>query len=147
MLPMHFRLVDAVLERSEERIVTIKQVSSAEEYLQDHFPGFPVLPGVMMIEAMVQAGRELLGAEGKDGSRHVLGAVRGLKYGSFVKPGETLRVEVSVHKRLEGDAVEFKGEGTVIEAGRAAAGDSQVARTAVSGRFTLRPVRIESAAR
>src|SRR5262245_24732991 len=99
---MHFDLVDAVIERSDEgggRIVTIKQVSAAEEYLQDHFPGFPVLPGVMMIEAMVQAARRLLETRaGGSETRMVLGGVRGLKYGCFVKPGEVLRVEVSVAK-------------------------------------------------
>src|SRR5262249_58553760 len=58
--PMHFDLVDRVLEQSPDRIVTLKHVSAAEEYLQDHFPTFPVLPGVMMLEAMVQAGRRML---------------------------------------------------------------------------------------
>ena len=47
--------VRAVLEQDERSIVTIKHVTGAEEYLQDHFAGFPVLPGVMMLEAMVQA--------------------------------------------------------------------------------------------
>src|SRR5262245_64597596 len=108
---MHFNLVDAVIEQSDTRIVTIKQVSLAEEYLQDHFPGFPVLPGVMMIEAMVQAARRLLesrsggSAQRAQAGRMVLGAVRGLKYGRFVKPGEVLRVEVSVAKEA--------GEGSV----------------------------------
>ena len=92
---MHFSLVDAVLERGADRIVTIKHVSSAEEYLQDHFPGYPVLPGVMMLEAMVQAARELEDPEGRANPPLVLGSVRGLKYGRFVPPGSTLRVEVT----------------------------------------------------
>ena len=57
---MKFNLVDQILEREENRIVTIKQVSQAEEYLADHFPTFPILPGVMMLEAMVQAASALL---------------------------------------------------------------------------------------
>jgi len=57
---MHFDLIDSVIEKTLDRVVTIKNVSSAEEYLQDHFPTFPVLPGVMMLEAMVQAGRRML---------------------------------------------------------------------------------------
>src|SRR5678809_98913 len=61
---MHFDLVDRVLELTPERIVTLKQVSMAEEYLQDHFATFPVLPGVMMLEAMVQAGRRPAGDPG-----------------------------------------------------------------------------------
>ncbi len=50
---MKFDLVDQILEQSETRIVTVKQVSQAEEYLGDHFPSFPILPGVMMLEAFI----------------------------------------------------------------------------------------------
>ncbi len=142
---MHFDLVDRVLDQSQDRIVTIKQVSAAEEYLQDHFPTFPVLPGVMMLEAMVQAGRRLLearGVGGADGLPFVLGQVRSLKYGCFVKPGDTLRVEVSVHKELEGKAVEFKGRALRVCPDSGPEDEEQVA---VSGRFTLREARIPNA--
>lgn len=140
---MHYDLVDRVLELSPERIVTIKQVSMAEEYLQDHFATFPVLPGVMMLEAMVQAGRKLL--ESRDPASLsrpplVLGKVRALKYGRFVKPGAALRVEVVLHKTLDGEGWELKGEGVVMEPG--AAGEPA---TAVSGRFILREARVPAA--
>ena len=59
---MHFRLIDRVIERQASRLVAVKQVSLSEEYLQDHFPTFPVLPGVLMLEAMTQAARELADA-------------------------------------------------------------------------------------
>lgn len=140
---MHFNLVDRVLEQSDDRIITIKQVSRAEEYLQDHFADFPVLPGVFMVESLVQAARCL--AERKavavavgPAPRLVLGGVRALKYGSFVRPGEVLRVEVQIHKVLENGAIEFKGEGTVLRPGE----DNAQPPVAVSGRFTLRPIRI-----
>ena len=116
---MHFNLVDAVLEQSADRIVTIKNVSAAEEYLQDHFPTFPVLPGVLMIESLVQAGRRLLSSRG-DG-RLVLGGVRALKYGSFVRPGDTLRVEVTLTKSHADGSFDLKGEGTVLRPGPAPA--------------------------
>lgn len=90
---MRFDLVDAVLDRGPGRIVTLKKVSAAEEYLADHFPTFPVLPGVLMLEAMVQAAR-LLASE-QAGEPLVLGSVRALKYGRIVQPGDSLRIEVA----------------------------------------------------
>jgi 3-hydroxyacyl-[acyl-carrier-protein] dehydratase len=138
---MHFDFVDRVLEQGEGRIVTVKHVTRAEEYLQDHFADFPVLPGVFMVESLVQAARRLAAAtpEGeRAGGRLVLGGVRALKYGTFVKPGETLRVEVTLAKSPGDGTLEFKGEGVVLRHGEP--GDPPVA---VSGRFTLRPVRTE----
>ncbi|MCB9838079.1 MAG: beta-hydroxyacyl-ACP dehydratase [Phycisphaeraceae bacterium] len=140
---MHFDLVDAVLEQDAERIVTVKQVSMAEEYLQDHFPSFPVLPGVLMIESLVQAARRLLIGRDPSCSRHVLGSVRALKYGGFVRPGDTLRVEVTLAKAEEGGVFAFKGQGLVVGPGTA---DLSNAPTAVSGRFTLRPLLVRTPA-
>jgi len=122
---MRFELVDRVLELEGERIVTIKNVTSAEEYLGDHFPGFPILPGVLMLEAMVQAARcwlrERAGCEG----RWVLAEARNIRYGSMVRPGESLTVNV---ERLEGSdgRQTFQGRGNVNGG------------VAVQGRFTLR---------
>lgn len=135
---MRFELIDSVLEveteSGNERLRAVKQVSLAEEYLADHFPTFPVLPGVLMVEAMVQACRALsqrLGCE----SRLVLGSARAVKFGSFVAPGDRLEVAVSLSKRT-GDVWSFKGEGLVSRA-------DQLER-AVSGRLELRPVRLGS---
>lgn len=137
---MHFDMVDRVLELSADRIVTLKQVSRAEEYLQDHFPEFPVLPGVFMIESLVQAARRLVEHRGGP-PRLVLGAVRAVKYGSFVRPGEALRIEVGLHKESPDGVIEFKGEGTVRRNSGNYATDSGESVVAVSGRFSLRPVR------
>lgn len=135
---MHFDLVDRVIEQTTDRIVTLKLVSAAEEYLQDHFATFPVLPGVIMVEAMVQAGRRLLETREGNALPLVLGAARGIKYGSFVKPGSGLRVEVGVHRRHEDGSVELTAKATVVTPEQAEA-SSQVA---AGGRITLRPVRI-----
>lgn len=145
---MHFDLIDAVVEKTADRVVTIKNVSSAEEYLQDHFPTFPVLPGVMMLEAMVQAGRRMLEdqppSDAAGGLPLVLGKVRALKYGKFVKPGHTLRVEVERLKDPGDGTFDLRGEVILIDPARPTTpGDRDTARAvAASGRFTLRQVRI-----
>jgi 3-hydroxyacyl-[acyl-carrier-protein] dehydratase len=130
---MRFSLVDKVLERSDARIVTIKNVSSAEEYLKDHFSTFPVLPGVMMLECMVQSGR-LLAEAAVDPTALplVLGRVRALKYGRFVVPGDTIQVEVDLAKH-EGDSWDFKGQVVMATPQR---------EVAASCRFVLRPARV-----
>jgi len=134
---MKFNLVDKVIEQTGDRIVTIKAVTLAEEYLADHFPTYPVLPGVLMIEALVQAARQMLTPVSGD-PRLVLGEVKALRYGSFVRPGEALRVEVTLVGSEEG-RYHCKGIGHVLRPGVAApAGEPP---TAVSGRFIMRPVR------
>ncbi len=140
---MHFCLVDRILERTADRVVTIKLVSNAEEYLLDHFPGFPVLPGVMMLEAMVQAGRALADPDGAAHPPLVLGGVKALKYGRFVKPGATIRVTVVKQKDLDGGGVDLKGEVHLIEPGAEASDPLPVA---CSGRFVLRPARVGAGA-
>ncbi len=134
---MKFKLIDEVLERSDDRIVALKNVTLAEEYLADHFPSFPVLPGVFMLEAMVQAARELL--KEQCSQRLVLGQVRALRYGSFVRPGEALRVEVVREKANDDGSYGMKGSAIVVRS-------TGPGETAVSGRFTMRPVRIPAAA-
>ncbi|MBL0927602.1 MAG: polyketide synthase dehydratase domain-containing protein, partial [Phycisphaerales bacterium] len=124
---MRFELIDRVLEIAPDRIVTVKNVSNAEEYLLDHFPGFPVLPGVFMIEAMVHAARRLLVHTNPARARHVLGGVRALKYGTFVRPGDAMRVTVTLEKSGNGEVFDFKGSAAVIaptggEAGATARG-------------------------
>jgi 3-hydroxyacyl-[acyl-carrier-protein] dehydratase len=130
---VHFCLVDRVLECGEDRIVTLKQVSAAEDYLQDHFPTYPVLPGVFMLEAMVQAARELASRRGR-GDRLVLGSVRALKYGRFVRPGGSLRVEVRLTGEHDG-VMEFAGQAVLVEPAEAGGGGP-----AAGGKFTLRPL-------
>ena len=148
---MKFQLIDTILEQSDDRIVAVKQVSLAEEYLQDHFPTFPILPGVFMLEVCVQAARELLRRRHPEAAHPlVLGQVRALKYGAMVRPGEALIVEVDLKKAAEDGTFDMRGSGVVVpqaalNAEKASDQPSTAAAgaTAVSGRFTMRPARID----
>lgn len=96
---MKFNLIDKIESLDERRIVASKAVSLAEEYLADHFPKFPVLPGVMMLEAITQAAGWLLHTRrGFTKSIVALKEARNVRYGTFVAPGDSLRVEVEFIK-------------------------------------------------
>src|SRR5437763_3910693 len=95
---MKFVLVDRItdLQRGQS-LVAVKNLSLAEEYLADHFPGFPVMPGVLMLEALTQAGAWLIrDLEDFAHSIIVLKAAKTIKYGSFVEPGRQLQLRVDV---------------------------------------------------
>ncbi len=136
---MHFTLIDRVLTRTDTSLIAIKHVSSAEEYLQDHFPDFPVLPGVMMLEAMTQAARSLLDPDDQAQHPWVLCQAKALKYGAFVRPGATIRIAVNLHKRNDDGSVDFKGDVRLMEPGDQHTDDLSALPVACSGRITLRP--------
>jgi len=94
---MRFFLVDRILElEPPKRIVGVKNLSLAEEYLADHFPAYPVLPGVLMLEALVQTAAWLVRVSTDFAkSLILLREARNVRYGSFVRPGERLRMDVS----------------------------------------------------
>ena len=111
---MRFLLLDAI--RSYEPNATLsaaKNVALTEEYLADHFPEFPVLPGVFMLEAATQAGAWLLRlSENFAHSIISLKEAKNVKYADFVPPGQTLEVAVSMLKKDDRLAT-FKVEGQV----------------------------------
>lgn len=110
---MKFNLIDKIEQISDTRIVAVKQVSLAEEYLADHFPTFPVLPGVMMLEAATQAAAWLLHRRTQFArSMVVLKEARNVKYGNFVAPGNLLRLDIELTKETASGAI-FKVTGTV----------------------------------
>lgn len=109
---MRFLLVDRITHfQPGESISAVKNLSLAEEYLADHFPGFPVMPGVLMLESLVQTGAWLMRlSEDFRYSTILLKQAKALKFNNFMKPGMTLKISATVHKRTEREYV-FKAEG------------------------------------
>src|SRR5690242_640848 len=94
-----FLLVDRVIEIvPRQRIVAIKNVSINEPFFQGHFPGYPLMPGVLMVEAMAQAGGVLLLTEVPDraGKLIVFTGIERAKFRKPVTPGDQLRIVVEV---------------------------------------------------
>lgn len=120
---MRFWLLDRILSyEADTQLTAIKNVSLSEEYLADHFPEFPVLPGVFMLEAATQAGAWLVRlSEDYAHSIVVLNEARAVKYADFVAPGHTLTIRVEQTKKDERlTYFRFQGEveGRVSVSGR-----------------------------
>ncbi|MGO8797150.1 MAG: 3-hydroxyacyl-ACP dehydratase FabZ [Candidatus Sulfotelmatobacter sp.] len=92
-------LIDRVLElQSKQRIVAIKNVTINEPFFNGHFPGLPIMPGVLIVEAIAQAGGALLLTEVEDRTNKVM-VFTGIERAKFrrpVSPGDQLRIEVEV---------------------------------------------------
>ncbi|RQD73012.1 MAG: 3-hydroxyacyl-[acyl-carrier-protein] dehydratase FabZ, partial [Candidatus Syntrophonatronum acetioxidans] len=121
-----FLLVDRVLELEPgKRAVGLKNVSINEPYFPGHFPGYPVMPGVLIVEAMAQVGAlALLSADENKGKLAFFAGIDKLRFRRQVVPGDQLKMEV-VLTRVRGSI--GKGEG------KAFVGDE----LAVSGEFTF----------
>jgi 3-hydroxyacyl-[acyl-carrier-protein] dehydratase len=109
---MRFNLLDRIVEvRPGQALRAVKNLTLGEEYLADHFPTFPVMPGVLMLETLVEAGAWLLRLS--DDFRHsmvVLREVRNVKYGAFMEPGRQMKVSVELLER-DGSLATLKGKG------------------------------------
>ena len=94
-----FLLVDRVLEMGEKNIVAVKNVSASEDYFKGHFPQRPVMPGVLMVEALAQAGGVLMLSKSEHrGKLAFLASVSNARFRRIVVPGEELRLEVEILK-------------------------------------------------
>jgi 3-hydroxyacyl-[acyl-carrier-protein] dehydratase len=131
---MRFVLIDRIVEiEPDVKITALKTLTMSEEYLADHFPNFPVIPGVLMIEAMAQAGAWLVRAsEDFQHSIVILKEVSNVKYGQFFEPGQTMMINAEIIKRSE--------EETKLKAGGIVNG-----RAIVGARLTLKQFNLADA--
>ena len=129
---MRFNLVDRIVERQPGKsLQAVKNLTLGEEYLADHFPTFPVMPGVLMLETLVEAGAWLLRLT--DDFQHsviVLREARNIKYGAFMEPGRQMAIRVDLVEQ-DGASATFKGKGEVD-------GQTTVTARLVLGRYNLR---------
>lgn len=109
---MRFNLLDKITEvKPGVSLQAVKNLTLGEEYLADHFPTFPVMPGVLMLETLVEAGAWLLRVtEDFKHSVIVLRDARNVKYGTFMEPGRQMNVSVELVEKDDTTAV-FKGKG------------------------------------
>jgi len=115
-------LVDRIEELEEERVVGVKNVTANEPFFDGHFPHYPVMPGVLIVEAMAQVAGVLVLSQIPD--RHqklvLLASVEQAKFRKPVRPGDQLRIEMKVGKRKATVAKMFGtacvGETVVAEA-------------------------------
>ncbi|MEX1211463.1 MAG: 3-hydroxyacyl-ACP dehydratase FabZ [Balneolaceae bacterium] len=94
-----FLLVDRVLEMDDDQIVTVKNVSVNEPFFNGHFPGAPIMPGVLQVEAMAQSGCILMmkqKVEDPSAKLIVFTGIKGAKFRRQVVPGDVLRMEVKL---------------------------------------------------
>lgn len=114
-------LIDRVLEIEEgKKITAIKNVTMNEQFFQGHFPQEPVMPGVLIIEAMAQAGAvAILSMEEYKGKLVYFGAIDKAKFRGKVVPGDTLRFEVEIVKLKKaagiGYGIAYVGDKKVAE--------------------------------
>ncbi len=110
---MRFTLLDRIDAHQPGKFLRgCKFLALGEEYLADHFPGFPVMPGVLMLQALTEAGAWLWrSTSGYEHSVIVLRDVKNVKYGTFLQPGRRMDVAVDWVK-AEGASVTFKGKGS-----------------------------------
>jgi 3-hydroxyacyl-[acyl-carrier-protein] dehydratase len=128
---MRFTLIDRIVELEPgKRITATKSLTLTEDYLEDHFPLFPIMPGVLMLESMYQTAAWLVRAtDGFRNSLVTLVEANNVKYSDFVQPGQTLVVTAELLKQ-DKQVYRLNCQGEVND------------RVAVRGRLMLRTGRL-----
>ncbi len=129
---MRFNLIDKIVEvQAGVSLKALKNLTLGEEYLADHFPTFPVMPGVLMLQTLVEAGAWLLRiSEDFAHSVIVLREAKNIKYGNFMEPGKQMVITVELIEKTADLAV-FKGKGEME-------GQSTVSARITLARYNLR---------
>lgn len=129
---MLFNLIDKIVEvQAGVSLKALKNLTLGEEYLADHFPTFPVMPGVLMLQTLVEAGAWLLRiSEDYAHSVIVLREAKNIKYGNFMEPGKQMLITVELVEKTADLAV-FKGKGEME-------GQSTVSARITLARYNLR---------
>ena len=109
-----FLLVDAIVELEAERIVGVKNVTANEPWTTGHFPDFPVMPGVLIVEAMAQVAGVLVLSQMEDRENKLvlLASIEEAKFRRPVRPGDQLRIEMKVGRR-KASVAKMSGTATV----------------------------------
>ena len=109
-----FLLIDRIVELEDMRVVGLKNVTINEPYFQGHFPGFPVMPGVLIIEAMAQAAAVLVLNRVEDRENKIVffASISEAKFRRPVVPGDQLQIEVTFLK-LKPSVAKIQGKATV----------------------------------
>src|SRR5438445_9737676 len=131
---MRFNLIDRIVDvRPGQQIRMVKNLTLGEEYLADHFPTFPVMPGVLMLQTLVEGSAWLLRAtEDFQHSVIALRDARNVKYGNFMQPGNSMIITVETADYAPANpAAVFKGKAEMD-------GTSTVAAKFTVTRYNLR---------